>query len=512
MENNMALVESRIKAARPHLLSLNVGATLDIPTGKYVKGLKGENILNGGFANFIGIVGIGNSFKSTIAHYYTTTAASRTAEISDTNILTYDTEINIEEQRLANFMHNAPGLGLKTKDVFTDGTWTVTNKAMYPAEKFWSEHTEFISTKKKMGSKITFDSPFYNRDGQSAMKMTVPTFLQIDSFTELEGTKSIELREKTELGSKDRNTMFMGQGMIKTHVLMDIPSMTTGTDHYAVFTAHIGKDINMATGPGANIPTKKLAGLRNGDTIKGVTDKFLFLSRICWQSAGTTILQNPSTKGPEFPKNPIDNKTESTDLHKVTLRTLRNKHGPTHVKLELIVSQIDGVLPELTEFWYIKNLRKRFGLTEGNVTYSLVLYPNETISRTTVRGKLLNDAKMRRALNFTSELAQIKEYWHDDYWEYLACEPQTLYDELKEMGYNWDILLDTRGYWLPDNYNTNLKPYLSTKDLLEMRIGVYVPYWYPKEEIAKIKDKVKKKYETCKDTNVLYYGNRKAFK
>jgi hypothetical protein len=44
---------------------INVGATMDIPTGWYVKGKYGENILLGGLATVDSITGKGNNFKST---------------------------------------------------------------------------------------------------------------------------------------------------------------------------------------------------------------------------------------------------------------------------------------------------------------------------------------------------------------------------------------------------------------------------------------------------------------
>ena len=51
------------------------------------------------------------------------------------------------------------------------------------------------------------------------------------------------------------------------------------------------------------------------------------------------------------------------------------------------------------------------------------------------------------------------------------------------MGYSWDILLDTRGYPLIDNYNPEYKPYLSAPDLLDIYLEEYHPFWYPKDGI-----------------------------
>ncbi len=68
--------------------------------------------------------------------------------------------------------------------------------------------------------------------------------------------------------------------------------------------------------------------------------------------------------------------------------------------------------------------------------------------------------------------------WRQEVYEnpQLYCTPQELYDDLKAKGFDWDVLLNTRGYWtyLDD---PNPLPFLSTMDLLRMRTGEYFPYW-----------------------------------
>ena len=83
---------------------------------------------------------------------------------------------------------------------------------------------------------------------------------------------------------------------------------------------------------------------------------------------------------------------------------------------------------------------------------------------------------MRRAINITSELYQIKQFWPQIVDEGIWCEPHELYEDLKKKGYDWDQLLSTRGWWAPNQYKHPV-PYLSTVDLLRMRAGTYKPYW-----------------------------------
>ena len=152
---------------------------------------------------------------------------------------------------------------------------------------------------------------------------------------------------------------------------------------------------------------------------------------------------------------------------------MRGKNGLTGYTVEIVVSQSEGVLPSLTEFHYLK--KRKFGFTGNDRSYVLDLYPDCSLSRTTIRDKLDEDQRLARAMNITAEIMQIKEYWptfDKDLW----CEPKVLYEDLKKMGYDWNVLLDTRGWWTLQNDKQPI-PYLSTMDLFRMRKGLYKPYW-----------------------------------
>ena len=57
-----------------------------------------------------------------------------------------------------------------------------------------------------------------------------------------------------------------------------------------------------------------------------------------------------------------------------------------------------------------------------------------------------------------------------------VCTPKELYDGLIAQGYDWNVLLATRGYWMfsNDKQDTN---FLVTYDLLRMLKSEYIPYW-----------------------------------
>ena len=118
-----------------------------------------------------------------------------------------------------------------------------------------------------------------------------------------------------------------------------------------------------------------------------------------------------------------------------------------------------------------------YGLVGNDKRQTLVLVPEITVQRTTVRKAIDDSYKLRRALEVTSDLLQIY-YLFSPEGKKLLCTPQELYTDLIAMGYNWDTLLSiTRSFWVFEEEDNNNLPPLTTMDLLRMRAGLYVPYW-----------------------------------
>ena len=456
-----------IKSKKPIFLRplINLGALIDIPTGNFVTGMKGERILNGGLSGIVGVVGMGNNFKSTILHFFMLQATNRLlASLDISPMHTYDTEdnmaLNLERfNALAKRYSNIPENPLYTPDI-----WSIVSKSEMFLDEWFKLVQEVISSR---GSKtITYDG-FKNMITGKPLELPTPSTIEIDSLSEAEGGNTVESVEKD---INNSNTVFMQQGLLKTKVLKDLPRLSINANINFLFTAHLGKEINMASGPFAPQPKKSLSYLKQGDKIKGVSDKINFLATHLWSAYGARPLINQGTKEPEYPVNSND---VNTDLNIVNLQQLRSKSGPSGFVLELIVSQREGVLPSLTEFHFIKT--NKYGL-EGNLrSYSLALLPSVKLSRTTVRTKINSDEKLRRAINITSELLQMTKYMPQ--YNNLYCTPEELYKDIKDMGYDWDVLLDTRGWWAVKQYDKNIKPFLSTLDLLQLRANKTEPYW-----------------------------------
>ena len=457
----------------PYKLSYNIGCLLDIPTGKYVKGQKGENILNGGLSLLTAIAGKGNTFKSTLEHFMMLSAASKVAASGILPYInTYDTEMNINLDRLAGFSKQFPEF--KNMDLHQQGVWSVTDKTNHIGNEWYKLLKDFLKNEKLKNKKeYTFQTPFIDKEGKPIYTL-FPTFGEIDSISEFETSDIEDIQDKNQLGESGGNTIHMRMGLAKTRLLMELPSLCNSTSHYLLLTAHVGNDIAMQSGPYA-IPTKKLQHMKMGEKIKGVTDKFFFLPNCVWQTVSSTLLNNQNTKGPEFPKTRNQPDEGSQDLNLVTIKQLRNKTGPSGFSIDIIVSQTEGVLPSLTEFYYIKE-NGRFGLEGNNTSYNLALYPDVKLQRTTVRECIDTDPLLRRAIKITADLLQIKSYYRT--LPIIVPEPKDLYEKLSKQ-YDWKTLLQTRDYWTFNNYENEV-PFLSTLDLIEMYNGVYTPYFLQK--------------------------------
>jgi len=471
------------------IIMFNIGALFDIPTANFIKGSKGETIINGGLGPITGIVGHGNNFKSTIMHYMALSALNRIYSVIYSSMLTYDTEINISLDRLNHLgyrMEYLPEDLIKSENPL----WEITDKSKMSANEWYKKIVEYTKEKTKSKDGKVKLNAFLDPYTRKELEITIPSLAQIDSMSEFEPESTVDVLSG-DLDDSSTNTYAMKQGGYKSKLMSQLPRIANSSNTYIMMTAHIGAKINMETGPMAkyNQPTKKLQHIKKDDAVKGVSDKFYFLLNQAYYAHTATVLKNKTTKQAEYPIK--DEESFDTDLNLVKLTFMRNKNGGSGNTIELVVSQIDGVLPTLTEFHHIKT-NDRYGLDGSNINYHLSLYPDVNLTRTNVRSKIDLDEKLRRAINITSELLQLKKHHPTLVRSGVYCTPSELYNDIKELGYDWDILLSTRGWWAIDNYSEDLDPYLSTLDLLYMRKGTYIPYWYPDKDKIKKVDNEKK--------------------
>lgn len=470
---------------------INVGAGFDIPTGEWEVGKHGESILNGGLTICTGFVGQGNQYKSTIEEYMNTVGMIRIMSHPDVDSYCnfYDTETNkgrkrvgyviTYQQKLNNFpQHDFSAVHLEGNDLKLD----ITDASKHLADEWWGLGRKWLMDKRKDRS-IMFDTPFIDRDGKSLLKIHAPTFGAVDSVSEFITSDVEETQGKAELGDSKGNMIFARAGLQKKRFIGEVPALCQAASHYMSMVAHFAEEKNY----GDNTPKPKiLQYMPQGMTIKGVPGNFTFLTQNCWYMHGTSLLIHDDTKSPFFPKSAAENISKSKDMVEVKVQQWRGKAGTSGYILAVVCSQSQGVKPTLTELNILRSTRedpragprsKLYGLTGPDVSkFTVDLYPGKTYGRTTIHNELDEDPLLRRAINISSEMAQMLTFYvgTEDY----LVPPSVLYEDLIKLGYDWNILLNTRGWWTLENDSPKHNQlFLSTMDLLNMRLGTYHPFW-----------------------------------
>ncbi len=461
-----------------------VGGLLDIPAGRYHEGKYGDMILNGGFSNFMGFGGRGNTFKTTLALGIGFIVLAR---YDQTSLTVYDTEITFAWDRLEDMASRHPGLSYD--GLVEEKRLLLTSGGEYSGNEWW----DIIRTRSKERAKamrgISVETPFVTKDG-SPIKIAPTEIHFLDSMSNLETDAVSDIYDKNQIDAGAANTDALRGAAIKTRLVMQVPSVTSQGGMSLMATAHVGDELKLDPYAPAK---QQLAFLKKGLKFKNVPEKFTFLSSNTWYIADASPLVNQSTKAAEYPLDGFNNMTGDTDLQELTLINVRSKSGPTGHILTLVVSQTEGLLPHLSEFHYLKKRKDKFGLLgpEGiNKSYRVALYPEVLLQRTKLRGMIDEDAKLQRALEITTEMCQIYDHW-PDFPSSHKVDPEDLYKKLSDMGYDWDILLSTRGYWTFDHYKHPVNP-LSTMDLINMYHGIYIPFWYPNKDKLKLEKKESK--------------------
>lgn len=468
---------NRESTALPVRPRLNIGAGFDVPTGNIVYGLKGEAILNGGYSNLVGFTGVGNSMKTLLGTFFNGVAMVRYTNATGR---LYDSENTFDVTRPRDTLRYATRLNTDPI-AYDDAMTSFYDRMLFDDDAHMNGNQWFTEIRTATSARIkdkksAVDTPFRARGG-GAMAYYNPHLEMCDSFSGFVPAAIEKLQDKAEAGDSGRNMEAMTDARIKTQILQELNSVNPRSGIYMTMSAHMGKQHQLD--PYA-AKEKKLAFLKADHTLKNVPEKFYFYTTTLWYTVRSVPLLTSTDKIPEYPRDSSDKTKGDTDLMEVEVMTLRNKCGPTGVCVTIVVSQSEGVLTALSDFHHCK-VHGRYGIMgkDNNptnlVNYFLELRPDVPLSRTTVRSKLNNDARLARAAEITRDMEQMQSVWRD-FDDNLRCTPKELYEDLKKMGYDWDELLDTRPYWTFDQY-TNEEKFLSTYDLLRMRKGLYHPFW-----------------------------------
>lgn len=458
--------------------AINMGALLDIPTGKYEYGQHGEAILNGGLSSMTGICARPNNFKTALAVYM---LAQLRRVCHHTHTITYDTEGTLyPTSRFDAVSKNDPYLS--SIDYDNDEQFAFTDLSQYMGDQWFDEFRKIVNQKTKDEKDWLATTPFLDGNGKPKDAL-YPSGGLIDSFSKFQVSAVEDIYNKNKIGDSGANTDAMMNGKAKNQMFNQMPQICARTGSYLILTAHLGDTINMEMFP---TDKRNLSYMKKDTVLKGVSSGFYSLPNNVWMITHNKPLQNKD-KMPEYPWDNATAMQGDTDLTIITMMNLRGKNGMSGLPVSLVVAQSEGILASLSEFHYVKE-NNRFGIGGNMQNYYMELLPDVTLSRTKIRKRLDENAKLRRAVQITAEILQMQQF-HRGHEADLICEPKVLYDDLKAMGYDWDQLLgDTRSYWVfSKEEDEHDQKYLSTMDLLNIRLGKYTPFWMTKEEKAKLK-------------------------
>lgn len=460
----------------------NIGALFDIQTGKYYKGKHGESILCGGLNHFTGVAGLPNMFKTVISLFQEGSVMNR---ISLAIMMAHDSENTLSPGRIHSVFSQFPELF--GKDLIEDGRLLFTDANTYTGNGWWNAMREYAEERRNDKS-ILITTPFVDEVSGELIKIPSPTLVFLDSLSGLQTEGVMDMYEKGDVGGKELNMVAMKGAGAKSQLIDQVTGVTGGSGVHFLMTAHVGQEYQLDM---YKPNVKRLKFLKGDLKLKKVPENFSFLTANCWYCVSLAVMMD-NDKLPEFPRGEDDDLKGDTDLISITLVNLRGKSGPSGIPFEVVVSQSEGVKPELTEFVYCKGF-DYYGISDkdgnkakGKPNFRLDLRPEQNLTRKTVRNLLESDPKLSRAMNITAEMCMMQALWHDLDEKY-HISPKQLYAGLKEKGYDWDILLDTRGFWIPieDQGAYSKVNFLSTMDLLRMYTGEYIPYWYDKSKLGK---------------------------
>lgn len=470
----------RIGLSKPkQRLMMNIGGLLDIPTGYTVTGAKGEKITMGGLADIYATSGAGNSYKSVFSYFVAMSAANHIAATHEPYISIYDTENNINENRINNLASRFEYLTNNATDA-DEGFIETSDKSILHGDVWWNETKNYSKeVQKDPEAKVKFTA-FVDKNKKPLVDI-IPSIILVDSFSKFESKASLDLLDRAKKDDSSTSTYYLQSGGFKSKMLTELTMISPRANLFFITTAHIGTKFGINENKYSK-PAKTLGYLKEGEELKKVTKEFTYLTKVLWKVLGVSPLKSDDGKTPLYPmKGAVNTKT---DLNIIRIEALRNKSGASGVVLEIVVSQSEGVLPTLSEFHFIKT-NGYYGLGGNPRNFHSVFLPKISLSRTTVREKIDRNKKLRRAIKITADLLQYEIYRPEIRKMNLLMTPEELYKKMMELGYDWNDLLETRDWWAIDQYNEKIPHFLSTLDLLEIANGIKTPYWMKNDKKSK---------------------------
>lgn len=451
----------------------NTGTILDASAGHYVKGPNDSRIMNGGVCMFTVIAALPNMFKSVLA-----AGMSGCVLRAFPKALAHphDTETTMVQGRFERMARSAMSMG--------PGVYRVPENLMSEGRLFFTTSVDYGGTELfKILKQMAKDR--WDKEGRIELEIINPNtgkpyeyfnpLIEIwDSLSGLKTDSAEEMLDSGNVGTKDLNMLAMRVNSGKSQIVEQLPDLTAKHGIYVIATAHVGQQYQLDP----HTPNVKILKWLGGDVkLKRVPENVSFQTGNCYI---VTHMSPMNDKGIEqWPWSPDEKDEKRNDLILLKVNNMRGKFGPSGIPHHIVVSQRDGWLPYMSNFMYLREAGK-YGIVGNDRFYSLALMPDVKMQRTTVRTVFRDSTMMQRAALILTEMHWFfnRQKGEGGVDEKYHVEPEALYEEIKAKGYDWNLLLNTR-FWHGPLNNDETVPFLSTLDILRMRVGEYHPAWYP---------------------------------
>lgn len=469
-------------------LALNVTPMLDHNSGVWVKGIRGNWILVGGYGFVPVIMAEANCGKTGMLLSIYATGHYR---YPTSDGIFYETEGTMPKSRLTDTYQRIDPEG----DLWGRGIEWV--KKTLPldhwADVLSAKKNERFALMKTAKNLVTL--PFELSPGNNK---TLPFMLNaVDSFAEAEPHDAARKLEKEGVAASVNQTYDMIVGNIKTRIMRGISLMGPAANMMTLMSGSVDSFVDTNSQPGRG-PAKTNAHLDAKKKPKGMGTKVKKLST----SSIIFGIPKPWWKGTDakdrIPKTPLHDSEliqDSKSYEHVEFKDTRSKAGESGFVQTMVSRQGEGPLWDVSIWWFLKDYGAKnprvsmgdYGLINTKQYHTATQFLPEVDWRTnTLRQVLRDNPKVGVAFDLLYGLKF--EYFIGQNPEFLKrfCTPEELYNDLKALGYDWNELLDTRYWWTHLESEKGLPPQLTCLDLLCMRTGEYIPYWFTKEKRAEI--------------------------
>lgn len=465
---------SNVKRAPLVRPKLNVNALYDMQNGRMLLGMDGRWYLNGGLAALNAFGGRGNTWKSTTQRTFHLKAHARYCRSKGFGE-NMDSEFSVDPFRSIQLMSGfrpEEQWGMMDELENPEGSYNVTDNSEQTGDYWWNMLHGDLDARAAAKRSDKIATPF--RDYEGGLIHILPVWhYDLDSASQLSMASTIKQQDKGTAGSAEQQTIWMRDAGAKAQMITQMSYDLPRGGAFLSMTAHLDDSIKLDQYAPS---TKKLAGLKGDLKFKGVPGRqFTFLPASCYIATAEGNLLD-SNKMPEYGLDERDSQKNDTDLKIVRYEQLRGKGGPTGIVQDFIYSQQEGMQEELGYFYYLHKILGGYGMKiKGNsMGFNLDLYPDVYFTRNTIRNLIKTDLRFARALEITVMMAYERAQWHAEP-ELYKMEPVTLYNLIKNKGYDWNDILSNTVYWwhFNDDAASVGKHTVTHRTLIDMAMGLH---------------------------------------